>query len=288
VALLPGAGPGPVTLIGHSAGAQVMQLFASDASAPIDAGISLDTTQDYAMLTDDTWAYYTDSVISRRRQVRIPIMFVAGPDALFELADSLVRSRRTLVTVPDVRHNEFISQGVIRKQVHAGLTGDDPTGRDAAARAYVALVGYIGSWLAARAAPTDDAPAASLPLQVAHVPPGEVFPLLDEGPPRSARQLRHLFGVAAPGVLAERVVQARKTHPEAVSNQALMMLLVHTVRRGDAARARAIYDALAALEPDVSRVPELIEARATLFERIGASVEAAEWRNLLKAFAPRL
>jgi hypothetical protein len=100
--------------------------------------------------------------------------------------------------------------------------------------------------------------------------------------------LRHLFGVAAPGVLAERVVQARKTHPEAVSNQALMMLLVHTVRRGDAARARAIYDALAALEPDVSRVPELIEARATLFERIGASVEAAEWRNLLKAFAPRL
>ena len=273
---------GSVTVIGHSMGAQAMQLFAADPSAPIDRIISLDTTQDYAMLTDHLWAWYTDVLLEHRHEVRTPIMFVAGPAALFELADSLVASPRTLVTVPNLQHNDFISQGIIRKQIHAGLPDDDADLEEASG-AYVSLLRYIESWLESqRRGAGIESPSADPPLAVLSLPAGENLPAVGSEPPRSAREVRHLFGAVPATLFADLVAQARTEAAEIATDQVLMMLLVDAIRRGQPEQARTVYDALVNRDATTRGIATAIENRARIFERIGATVEAEEWRGLLR------
>lgn len=285
VARLPGIRLGTVTVIGHSAGAQAMQMFAADPSAPIDAVLSLDTTQDYATLTDRTWAYFTDRMIARRKDVRVPMMFIAGPAALFELADSLVGSPRWLVTVPGLTHNDFISQGIIRLRLRAGLADDEPERRDGAERGYAALLRYLGEWLDpwSRSAGTvvPDVPA---PLEVTFVPPMQGAPPAASAGPCSARDFRHLFGPSQPKQFARAFNQAKAAGLPAANNDVLVMLFADAVRRGTAGYARAIYRELLKSDPSVSAVRALMEARARLFERFHATEFAADWRGVLRAF----
>lgn len=288
VARVIGEEPRLVAVIGHSAGAQAGFLMAADPSAPIDALLSLDTTEDYSMLSDRSWAYYTDKVVAQRASIRIPIVFAAGPEALFELADSLAASPRTLLTLPGVSHSDYISQGVIRRQAREGLAGDEPAERMMATEAYQSLARYIGDWLdafnARRGAPTE-APA---PLTVRQVAEGTIAPDLATSVPTTAREIRHLFWTQPPAVFVDRVRSARAHDPAIATDGVLMMLLVDAVRRSDTARARSVLDALGAIDGTGAGVLERIEGRAQIFDAIGAKDLAREWRALASALqAPR-
>lgn len=277
---MPGVVVRSVTVIGHSAGAQAMQAFAADPSAPIDAVLSLDTTQDYAMLTDRSWAYFTDPVSSARHSLRTPIMFVAGPEALFELADSLRNAPRWLVVAPNLDHNDFISQGIIGRS----LTPTDSASR-AASISYVALVAYLTDWLDASVQARPQMRAKG-PLTSLYLAAGDSAPPLTSTAPRTAREVRHLFATATPDIFAERVQQTRSANGEVASNDVLTMLLADAVRRGNSDRARAMYDALTARDTSTRRISARIESRARLYDRIGAKSTAEEWRAILRALAP--
>lgn len=272
---------GHVTAVGHSAGAQAMQWYAADPSAVIDAVLSLDTTEDYSMLSDRTWAYYTTDLVANRSKVRVPFMFVADHSALFELADSLATTTRFLVTVPDIGHNDFISQGVIRKQLREGLTGDDTASRVLALTTYPRLVEYIGRWIGmVRSVGSSPPPAPVGPLRLQQLPPGEKFPELGQDPLTSARQVRHLFAIANAEEFARRALAARAADSAIVTPQVLMMLLVDGLRRGDSVRSRAAYRELLARDSSLGKITGQMESRARLFERIGAKELAEDWRKL--------
>jgi hypothetical protein len=268
-----------VMAIGHSSGAQALQWYATDPSAPIDAILSLDTTQDYAMLSDNSWAY-TKEMIRERRAVHIPIMFVADRTALFELADSLAWTRRTLVTLPPIGHNDFISQGNIRQQLMQGLPGSDSAARVTAARSYRALVEYIRHWI--RAFP-DSTPAATGPLSTLVLPLGEKFPPRLTDSVGTARELRHLFATAGAEEFAQLAIAARQGGSGIASNSVLMMIMVDAIRRGAPERARAAYRNLLGRDSTVGGIPAAMESRAKLFASFGAKEIASEWRTLRKA-----
>ncbi len=273
---------GKVFVIGHSAGAQAMQLFASDPSAPIDAVLSLDTTQDYAMLTDRSWAYYTDQLVQNRRSVTVPVLFVADPTALFVLADSLAWSTRFLLTVPGINHSEYLTQGVLKRRVAAGpLEGGAVL---PVATRYERLVVALREWIDALAAerPPATGQLQGFPLTV--VPRGEKFPAIDGRAPRTAREIRHLFGVLSPQEFAARVAPLRAAGDSVAGNSVMMMLVVDAIRRGDATRARAVHDALVAQDTTASGIAGLIDSRAKLFRRIGATSLAEDWEKLSAVF----
>ncbi|HWA15810.1 MAG TPA: hypothetical protein VG817_05215 [Gemmatimonadales bacterium] len=268
-----------VTAIGHSAGAQALLWATADPSLPVDAVLSLDTTEDYSMLSDRSWSYFTDDLVRRRHDVKLPIMFVADREGLFELADSLVDSRRTLVTVPDLGHNDFISQGNISRQLHAGLPDADSSGQVAAETGYRALLEYALAWMAAVRA-GEEPPATASPLAMTVIPPGTRFPALGSDPVGSARELRHLYAVADAGEFARRFGLARVADRHLASRSVLTMILVDGIRRGAPARAREVYRLLLAQDSTLEEIPAFMESRAKLFQRIGATEIAAEWRSL--------
>lgn len=270
-----------VTAIGHSAGAQALLAFAADPSLPLDAILSLDTTQDYAMLSDRTWSYFTDELIRGRRGVRIPILFAADPSALFELADSLVGTPRFLLTIPELDHNDFISQGNISRW----LRQDGDTAADGRIAAnYRSLVEFIPRWITATSLAAGS-PAPSGPLRLVSLPAGQGAPTVGDDPIQSARELRHLFATADPAVFATRALRARSADPTIADNQVLMMLMVDAIRRGTPERARAAYRALLAGDSTYRSIPDRMERRAKLFESFGAKDIAADWRALRQALS---
>lgn len=101
-----------VGLIGHSAGAHASLIYAARAGVTVDAIVSLDTTQDYVTMADPRWNLLVDALTRGQKQFKTPVLFAAGPTALFELADSLDQSERVYLTIPGLDHNDYISQGV--------------------------------------------------------------------------------------------------------------------------------------------------------------------------------
>lgn len=272
------AGPHPVMVIGHSAGAQAGFLMLTDPSAPIDALLSLDTTQDYAGLSDRSWAYFTDRAVAARADIRVPILFAAGPGALFELADSLAASPRTLMTVPEIGHNDYISQGVLRRHLAADSTR--AAAREAATRGYRALAEYLGRWIDAVVAGASPPATATSGLVVSTVGLGVRGPSAEE--PRTARHLRHMFATAPAAGFADAFLSMRRADPEVGSSQVLMMLAADAARRGDTARAKAALGAVRQRDSAAAAVDRIIEDRAKLFESIGAADLAREWFGLLR------
>jgi pimeloyl-ACP methyl ester carboxylesterase len=129
---LPGVDWGHIGVVGHSLGAQAVLMFRSQPNSVVDAVVSLDTTQDYRGVKDPTWEYFTTPVMKNRNNVTCPVLMVAGPYAFFELADSLQRSRRYYLTVKDLDHNDYISQGGIHKERLYQLHLGDPDQTEAA------------------------------------------------------------------------------------------------------------------------------------------------------------
>jgi hypothetical protein len=285
-----GRDPGRVVAIGHSAGAQALLLMATDPSAPIDAVLSLDTTQDYAGLSDRSWSYFTDRVVADRRYITRPIVFVASPGALFELADSLREIPRRLVTVRGLDHNDFITQGIVRRRLRTGLTSDNAIRRDSAEAGHAALTRYVEAWLDA----FHGRPGAVGALRAATSGPflhevvvdsGVTGPISIEGPARGARDLRHRFWTLTPEGFADQALALRSLDPEEATDIALSMILVDAVRKGQPEKAQRCYAALLARDKAMAGILTALENRAKMFRSMGRPWVADEWQALVTVLA---
>ncbi len=108
---LPFVDPRAVALVGHSAGAQAFFKFAATPGCVADAVVLLDTTQDYYALGLPLHESLVREVVAGKANVRQPLLAAAGPDAIFELFDSVTAADRIELTVPELGHDEYISQG---------------------------------------------------------------------------------------------------------------------------------------------------------------------------------
>ncbi|MEW6733156.1 MAG: helix-turn-helix domain-containing protein [Acidobacteriota bacterium] len=110
-----------VGVVGHSGGAHAVLRLRAQENSVIDAVVSLDTTQDYYSLADPRWSRLITTVTEGRHQFTGPLLVVAKPHAFFPMFDTLDRSRRYYLTLRDLEHNEFISQGCIRQNLRVQL-----------------------------------------------------------------------------------------------------------------------------------------------------------------------
>jgi pimeloyl-ACP methyl ester carboxylesterase len=122
-----------VGLIGHSAGAQAALTYCARAGCPIDAVVSLDTTQDYRGVNDPQWTF-TPQMVRNANEFTCPVVFAAGPQAFFELADLLRNAERFYFAIDRLEHNDYIAQGSIHRDRMVQLRRDDE-GQDRKARA---------------------------------------------------------------------------------------------------------------------------------------------------------
>jgi pimeloyl-ACP methyl ester carboxylesterase len=115
-----------IGIIGHSGGAQAAMSFRSQGNSAVDALVSLDTTQDYYSLLDTRWGYFTSTVSNNIKNMSGPMLLFADQRAIFQLCDSMQYARRYYFTIDGLDHNEFISQGVIRKRLQLKLHFSSP------------------------------------------------------------------------------------------------------------------------------------------------------------------
>lgn len=108
-----------VGIIGHSGGAHASLVYRARINSPVDAVVSLDTTQDYYSLADTRWDLMTRPVLAHREHFSGPVLVAANPHAHFPLFDALTRSDRYYLTLRDLGHNDFISQGVMEHLVQS-------------------------------------------------------------------------------------------------------------------------------------------------------------------------
>jgi dienelactone hydrolase len=215
---LPSADWNRIGLIGHSAGAQAALRYRSQPDTTVDAVVSLDTTQDYRGVEDPLWQF-TAQVMANGKNFNCPLLMVAGPSAFFALADSLQAAERYYLTMRDMDHNDYISQGVISRErlYHLRFGGADQTaeGRakektalDRACGGYEALCLYILRFLEAElkgdttskeflARQYRDTIVGGAEPHVEYVPSGRTGPDLyqmDSPLPPTPRQVRPFLG----------------------------------------------------------------------------------------------
>jgi hypothetical protein len=126
---------------GHSAGAQALLISRSRVGSPIDAVVSLDSTQDYFSLDTHAWEYM-QSVVKNARNLSVPLLIVANAHAFFHLADQLKHAERYYLTVDQLDHEDFVAQGVARRLLacHADPKKSElRTALDAARAGYEAI-----------------------------------------------------------------------------------------------------------------------------------------------------
>jgi len=148
---MPGVDWNHVGIIGHSGGAHAALVYRAQTNCAADAIVSLDTTQDYYSLADNRWEDMTTTVLKNRKNMTGPLLMAANPHGFFQLADSLWHARRYYLTIKNLDHNDFISQGVIAKTLRYGRqTSNQPADEvqdkaslDAVQVAYEALCIYI-------------------------------------------------------------------------------------------------------------------------------------------------
>lgn len=111
---LPNVLPEKVGLVGHSAGAHASITYQTITPRPVDAIVSLDTTQDYHSLKLPLWNF-TSLAVEKLERFNRPIMFAADTSAFFELADRMIFATRWYFYANSIGHNDYISQGVLRR-----------------------------------------------------------------------------------------------------------------------------------------------------------------------------
>ncbi|HBS28387.1 MAG TPA: hypothetical protein DEB06_02805 [Phycisphaerales bacterium] len=268
-----------IGLGGHSFGAQGALAFCARPGTAIDAVVSLDTTQDYHTLADPRWDMLRISVKDGLEHIKQRVLMVAAPYAVFDLADSMSHAARTYVTLPGLRHNDFIAQGLMRRVVN----GDPESSR--LARQYGAVNSAVLSFF--RGALLDDQAAVSaLRAESSNPPDGtgrrtEIVPAgasaADPWNPNGGaiptpRQIRRIFREqgAAPAVRALEIARTADTeHPALNPNFAFAVLLEASASdRADdclalhryylshgvdaAAHARALADMMERIDPGSS------------------------------------
>ena len=103
-----------IGLIGHSRRAQAILMFRAQAASPVDAVVSLDTTQDYHALGTPGWGEMVPRIQENSRFFGGALLMVANGKALFQLADKLSRAERYYLTLSGQDHDDFIDLGLLR------------------------------------------------------------------------------------------------------------------------------------------------------------------------------
>jgi pimeloyl-ACP methyl ester carboxylesterase len=128
-----------IGLVGHSGGAQYSLLFRSQDASPIDAVVSLDTTQDYYSLSTSGWDYMTKPVLENAKNMDGPLLMAANAHAIFQFADALVHAERYYLTFRELDHNDFIDQGIQKRVLECEA---DPGKADLRAGLETSRAGY--------------------------------------------------------------------------------------------------------------------------------------------------
>ncbi len=135
-----------IGLVGHSGGAEYSLLFRSQDASPIDAVVSLDTTQDYYSLSTRGWDYITKPVLENVKNMDGPLLMAANAHAIFQFADALVHAERYYLTFHDLDHNDFIDQGIQKRVLECEANPgkeDLRAGLEASRAGYESLCEYI-------------------------------------------------------------------------------------------------------------------------------------------------
>lgn len=101
-----------VGMAGHSLGAQTANYIAARGNVPIDAMVCLETTQEYFTDRTKLWDYFVPFVSKGADLVKGDILFATDPGAVHELADKMINANRYYLTIPEISHNDYISQGL--------------------------------------------------------------------------------------------------------------------------------------------------------------------------------
>jgi dienelactone hydrolase len=305
---LPNVDWGHVGIVGHSAGAQAALLFGAQADRPADAIVSLDTTQDYHGLTDSAWQDFTVPVVKNSKNFTCPLLMVAGPNAIFELADSLCHCRRYYLTVKGLAHNEYIAQGSVHKERLYQL-GLNDTSEPAASRAakkaalervraeYQAICMYILQFLEAElkgnAAAKDylakqyrDTRLGEDAAHVEHVPAGCAGPDAYKGnSPPTPRQLRRFLREQGIGTTIVLLKRLRKEAPASPIYYPIFQLnlVKDLLDEGKTRDAVALRDYYRESGLDCGK---LFLQFAKGFERAGATAQAANYYKRVVGLEP--
>lgn len=257
-----------IALGGHSAGAQATMRFQARPQSPVDALFLLDTTQDYHSLSNPLWNF-TEPVLENTHNFTEPMLVVAGPAAIFQLMDRLDQAERYYLTIDEVGHNEYISQGIVKAYLASryGLARVDREGQEIApeeqkrrsealGQRFQAICEYILAFLDAHLKETPEA-IASLEHRfldtrlgpephVEHVAVGTTLPEAyspASSVPPTPRQLRRFFdehGLEATLALLEQYWS--KGTPNAIYDPTYGFVWVYELLgRGEAQAAQALF-----------------------------------------------
>jgi dienelactone hydrolase len=114
-----------IGLVGHSAGAQAALLYRAQDASPVDAVVSLDTSQDYSGLADPGWDDMTKPILENSRNMNGPLLIAANAYAVFQLADSLKHANRYYLTFRNLNHSDFVGLGILRRTLESNAKPDN-------------------------------------------------------------------------------------------------------------------------------------------------------------------
>jgi hypothetical protein len=106
------SGSKKIFLMGHSYGANSSIGFPGQGHKNVDGIIPLDSDLGYVLYSFYP-AQYNPFVKDKLKFYNIPVFCVGRKEAHFRMVDSLSLSKRYYLTIPDMRHNDFTSQGAI-------------------------------------------------------------------------------------------------------------------------------------------------------------------------------
>lgn len=250
-----------IGFVGHSGGAHTGIIYQTHAGNRIDATVSLDTTQDYYSMADWRWKPMTDAVVARMDEMTNPILFMAGPQAGFDMADRMKFTPRTIFTVDSISHNDYISQGSQTRLAESWLKPDSAELKQTAAtiqdrysricevtRAYLTRHLKGDSKLMDELAHRYDQPVRVDNCTLSFVPVGQVGPLPYDPSkklppnPRDVRPLLAKLGAVETGKIIEQFKDQIKT-AAVYDAQFAFALLFQLYSDGKLEDTKAIYGA---------------------------------------------
>lgn len=223
-----------IALIGHSGGAQTSMVYASQEGSIIDAVVSLDTTQDYYFEDKQLFKSYVGRV--NPDQLKAPLLVCAVQAAIFQFVDKCSKSERLYLTVDELGHDEFTSEGL------ASAIAQHKKTLDAVRQRYTGLCETVLQFLDAKLKGSlvplsNPSPHFSIEAVAAGVT-GPAPYVLSQEPP-TPRQLRELVDRNMAKAI-EAILQFGKSHPKApiYDGQLAFAVVDHCLERGDVKSAR--------------------------------------------------
>lgn len=202
-----------IGLVGHSGGAHTALRYQASGQSAVDAIVSLDTTQDSHNVSNPAWSHVA-IVLGNLEYMTTPALIAAPPTAFYQLAERMDQADRFLVTVPELEHNDFISQGTLATEAATPAKPGAPRVRDQYDRLVRTVLTFLNAELrgdqTAMTRLTDSTPDDGLVADVEFLPKGvkrvrPYDPASSTAP--TPAQLRHLVedhGMAAGLAALER------------------------------------------------------------------------------------